>query len=123
MRAHSPGYDNASTLAWSRSVAAPLTFAPGRLPGKWLNRAQLEVDPACGLVTCFKPADDCTGRTLVRLWKTSEQSSAMVVRAPAFVTAKAADLLERERNPLEVREGHVAVPVRALGFAAIILER
>jgi hypothetical protein len=122
LRAHSPGYDNAAAVAWSRSAAAPATVAIGRLPKKWLNRPQLELDPARGLVTCLKPADDpLSGGIVARLWETSGQNTPVVLRAPGFRRAGAADLLERERGALDLRGGRVIVPVRGFGFAGVAL--
>jgi hypothetical protein len=122
LRAHAPGYDNAAALAWSRSVSAPLTCAPGRLPKKWLDRAQLEMDPARALVMCFKPADHGTpGQAIVRLWETSGQSSPVPLLVRGYRRAKETDLLERARGALAIEDGKVKVPVRGWGFAGIEL--
>lgn len=123
LRAHSPGYDNAGALAWGRAVAAPVTIAFGRLPKKWLNRPQLEVDPARALVTCFKPADDpLSGQTIVRFWETSGQNRPVVLRAPGFRQAKATDLLEHERGVLETKGDWTTIPMRGFGFKGVALQ-
>lgn len=120
LRAHGPGYDNAAALAWSRSVAAPLVCAAGRLPAEWLDRPHLAVDPGRALVTCWKPADaGRPGETLVRLWETAGRSEPAVLIPALGRTAVEADLLERPRDALRVQQGQAAVPVRGHGFTAV----
>lgn len=124
LRAHAPGYDNAAALAWSRSVAAPLTFASGRLPKQWLDQPYLEVDPLRALVTCLKPADDgAPGQAVVRVWETSGRTGGVLLAAPGCRTARETDLLERERQALAVKQGKVALNVRGYGFSAVKLIR
>jgi len=123
LRAHPPGYDNASALAWSRTVAAPLTLAAGTLPAKWLDHSNIEVDPARALVTCLKPADDAApGKVAVRLWESSGQSSPVTLRIQGYRNAKETDLLERARGPLALKENRISVGVRGHGFAGIELQ-
>ena len=122
--AHAPGYDNAAALAWSRSAAAPLTLASGRLPKKWLDHPYLEVDPMRALVTCMKPADDgAPGQTVVRLWETGGRTGGVVLAAPGYRTARETDLLEREREALVVKQGKVSLNARGYGFSALKLIR
>jgi len=124
MCAHAPGYDNAAALAWSRSAAAPLTLALGRLPKQWLNRPYLEVDPKCALVTCMKPADDgAPDQTIVRLWETSGSTGVVLLAAPGYRTARETDLLEREREALVVKQSKVSLNARGFGFSALKLIR
>ncbi|MGO8697913.1 MAG: glycosyl hydrolase-related protein [Limisphaerales bacterium] len=124
LRAHPPGYDNAATLAWSRMVAAPLTLAFGRLPKKWLDRTYLEVDPRRALVTCMKPADDGNpGQIVVRVWETSGRTGALVLTSPGYRKARETDLLEREREPLALKQGKVSLDARGYGFSAVKLIR
>jgi len=124
LRAHPAGWDQAAALAWSRSVAAPLVAAAGRLPAVWLDRAHLAVDPALALVTCFKPADDARpGRMMVRVWKTAASSGPVTLYAPGFRRARAADLLEREGGELAYGDGQASCAVSALGFAGVLLDR
>jgi hypothetical protein len=123
LRAHGPGYENAATLGWSRSVAAPLTLAKGRLPKKWLDRPQLEVDPMRALVTCLKPLDTApAGQVLVRVWETSGRNEPLLLAAPAYRTATETDLLERERGKLAVKQNRVVLDTRSYGFSAVKLE-
>jgi alpha-mannosidase len=124
LRAHPPGYDNAAALAWSRNVAAPLTLALGRLPKKWLDHPFLGVDPTQALVTCMKPADNGTAdQTMVRLWETGGRSGVVEIAAPGYRTARKTDLLEREREPLPVKQGKVSLAARGYGFSGIELIR
>jgi hypothetical protein len=124
LRVHAPGYDNAAALAWSRSVAAPLTFASGRLPKKRLDRSNLGVDPMRALVTCLKPADDgAPDQAVVRVWETSGRTGVLLLEAPGYRTARETDLLERERQALAVKEGKVSLNARGYGFSAVKLIR
>jgi hypothetical protein len=124
LRAHAPGYDNAAALAWSRSAAAPVTWAAGRLPRKWLDHPLLEVDPARALVTCLKPADDgAPDQVVVRLWETGGRTGVVRLAAPGWRAAREIDLLERERAPLELKRGEVPLNSRAHGFSAVRLSR
>lgn len=124
LRAHSPGYNNnAAALVWSRTVAAPLVVATGRLPGELLNRAHLAIDPAQALVTCFKPADDATpNKMIVRVWKTSDATGPVTLLAPSFRHARDADLLEREGEGLPMQRGTVSLAVLPIGFTGLALE-
>jgi hypothetical protein len=122
--AHAPGYDNAAALARSRSAAAPLTLALGRLPKKWLDHPYLEVDPMRALVTCMKPADDgASDQVVVRLWETSGRSGTVVLAVPGYRTARETDLLERGRKALAVKQGNVSLSARGYGFSALKLIR
>jgi hypothetical protein len=122
--AHAPGYNNAAALAWSRSAAAPLTLALGRLPKKWLDHPYLEVDPMRALVTCMKPADDgAPDQIVVRLWETGGRSGTVVLAVPGYRTARETDLLERDRAALAVKQGNVSLSARGYGFSALKLIR
>jgi hypothetical protein len=124
LRAHPPGYDNAAALAWSRSVSAPLVLASGRIAGKWLDRAGLELDPTRALVTCFKPADDApTKAAVVRVWETAGTAGSVALKVAGYRDANVADLLERCGPALVVKRGQTTVNVRGHGFAAVRLER
>lgn len=124
LRAHAPGYDNAASLAWSRSVSAPAVAASGRLPSKWLDRPHLEVDPNRALATCLKPADGvAANHVVVRVWETSGAGGPLALTVPGYRKATETDLLERERGKLPVKSGKLSVNVRGHGFSAVKLER
>jgi hypothetical protein len=122
-RAHAPGFDNANALAWSRTVVAPPAVARGRLPGKWLDRPHLALDPARGIVTCFKPSDDGTpGKTIARFWEIGGLGAPVSLLVPGVKRAASADLLEEKGEPLVLMQGRINVPVRPLGLSGVILE-
>ncbi|MGA2864585.1 MAG: hypothetical protein ABSF95_08855 [Verrucomicrobiota bacterium] len=124
LRAHASGYDNAAAMAWSRSVQAPVVYAKGRLPGRWLNRPLLYINPERAVVTCLKPVDDprSTG-LLVRVWETAGLSAPMRLVIPEARRAMPTDLLERPRGPFHpVRSGMELFP-RPHGFMAVQWER
>lgn len=123
LRAHSPGYDQASAVAWSRSVVAPLAVISGQLPAHWLDQPHLTVDPACAIATCFKPSDDGdSGKAVVRLWQTGGQAPSVWLHADGYKAAKITDLLEREQSDLVFEQGAARVPIRTLGMAGVVLE-
>ena len=124
LRAHPPGYDNAATFAWSRSVSAPVTVAAGRLPKRWLDRPHLEIDPTRALATCFKPAEgDTPSVSVVRVWETAGAGGPLALWLPGCRQATETDLLERDRGELPVKHDRVSVSVRGHGFAAVKLRR
>ena len=124
LHAHSPGYDNAAALAWSRNVSAPLTVASGRLQKRWLDRPHLRVDPMRALVTCLKPADDGgPGQAVVRLWETGGRTGVVQLAAPGYRTARETDLLEREGEAVDVKRGILFLNARGSGFSGVKLTR
>jgi len=123
LRVRPPGYDNAAALAWSRSATMPAVIVAGQLPKKWLDRVGLEVDPTRALVTCFKPVDGApSGQALVRCWETRGAGGPVPLRVRGYLRARRTDLLEREREPLELHQGEVNLPLRPHGFGAVRLE-
>ena len=72
------------------------------------------------LVTCLKPADDGSpGQAMVRLWETSGRTGVVLLEVPGYHTARETDLLEREREALELKEGKVSLIARGYGFSAV----
>jgi hypothetical protein len=124
LRAHAPGFNGAAALAWSRDVAAPLTLARGRLPGRWLDRALMQLDPNRGLVMCLKPGDTAEpNQIFARVWETAGSSEPLSLAVPGYRRATATDLLERDRGALAVSHGAVSLATRPHGFSAVKLER
>jgi hypothetical protein len=124
LRVHPEGYDQPAAIAWSRSVAAPVAAALGRLPGEWLDRPHLAVDPTRAIVTGFKPSDDAiTGKAIVRLWETRGEAGPVPLEIEGYKRAASTDLLEREQGALPLVRGRLAIPLRGLGLAAVALER
>jgi hypothetical protein len=101
-----------------------VVYAKGRLPGRWLNRPLLYINPERAVVTCLKPVDDprSTG-LLVRVWETAGLSAPMRLVIPEARRAMPTDLLERPRGPFHpVRSGMELFP-RPHGFMAVQWER
>ena len=120
LRGHGPGYDNAAAVAWSRSVQSPMVYAEGRLPGRWLNRPLLYVDPARAVVTCLKPVDAPQSKGfLVRVWETAGLTSPIRLSMPEARRAMPTDLLERPQGPLTPARGGVELVPRPHGFTAV----
>ena len=117
LRPHSGAYDNAATVAWSRSVASPLLVAAGRLTKPPRSGPQLDSHRA--IATAFKPAEE-SGR-LLRIWETSGRAGPIELTAAGYREAFLTDLLERTLKPLPIQNGHIAVPLNAYGFAAVRL--
>jgi hypothetical protein len=103
---------------------AAATAGQPRLVNGTFAQFTREVDPARGLVTCFKPADDApTKEAVVRLWETAGTSGALMLSVPSYRSAHGADLLERAGDALAVQHEQVPVNVRGHGFAAVKLAR
>ena len=117
LRPHSGGYDNAATVAWSRSVATPMLAVAGQL--RRPARSGPRFDERRAIATAFKPAEE--GGMLLRVWETAGRSGPLDVAAHGFRRAVLTDLLEREIRPLPIRSGHLQVPLNTLGFAAVRL--
>jgi hypothetical protein len=120
LRAHAAGFNNAAAMAWSRSVQAPLVYAKGRLPGRWLNRPLLDVNPQRAVVTCLKPVDDLrSAGLLVRVWETAGLSAPMRLVIPEARRAMLTDLLERPQGPFHPVRKRMDLFPRPHGFIAV----
>jgi hypothetical protein len=120
LRGHASGFNNAAAMAWSRSVQAPLVYAKGRLPGRWLNRPLLYVNPERAVVTCLKPADDLRdAELLVRIWETAGLSAPMRLGIPEARRARPTDLLERPQGPFHPVRREMDLSPRPNGFVAV----
>ena len=120
LRAHAAGFNNAAAMAWSRSVQAPLVYAKGRLPGRWLNRPLLYVNPERAVVTCLKPVDDLrSAGLLVRVWETAGLSAPMRLVIPEARRAILTDLLERPQGPFHPVRKRMDLFPRPHGFIAV----
>jgi hypothetical protein len=120
LRAHDAGYQNATAMAWSRAVLTPVVYARGRLPGHWLNRPLMGVDPARAVVTCLKPADDPRDTGLVlRVWETAGLDSPVPLVIPEARRLRTTDLLERPLDSFRPVQDVIQLHLRAHGFAAL----
>ncbi len=122
LRAHAGGYDGAEAFAWSRSVASPLLGIAGRLRQRRTRMAGIRVDPARAIVTCLKPADsDASGGIMLRLWEVAGQSGPVSIGLNAYGSAIQTDLLERDREKLEIVRDETTMNLPAHGFSALRL--
>jgi alpha-mannosidase len=88
--------------------------------------------PAMSLVTIDEPNVLLVGARqarrggglLLRLWEVNGQATTAHVRLSTKPAAKATacNLVEEPLGPLELREGKVAVPIRASGLATVRIE-
>lgn len=122
LRVHAPGYDNAAAVAWSRAIQTPVVAARGRLPGALLNRPFFEVDPARGLATCLKPADETGhGEAVARVWETRGQTGPLAIQVPELKRARVIDLLERPAGETIAADGVATLKTRGFGFTGVRL--
>jgi alpha-mannosidase len=117
LRAHAGAYDNAATMAWSRSVATPLAAAFGALRTRPVS--PVAFDPGRAMALAFKPAEE--RGYILRIQETAGRSGAMDIRIPGYREAALTDLLERDLRRLEIHDGHVTVDLKANGFAVLRL--
>ena len=124
LRAHGPGYDNAATVVWSRTVGFPLLAALGDNALLQTVQGLPTIDPARALATAFKPADDPEqGGYLLRLWEIGGRSGPLGIHARTFKQAWRTDLLERDTDRLPIKGGELQLPLAAYGFAAVRLRQ
>jgi alpha-mannosidase len=122
LRAHPPGYDQSSVLAWSRQVRNPILVASGRLSAPVLKRPPILVDPTRAVATCLKPALEKGSPDLIlRLWEIKGDSAPVRIKPGGAKQVFQADLLEREQKELPVQFGTTSVRMPGYGFAAIRL--
>jgi hypothetical protein len=80
------------------------------------------IDPQRAIATCLKPADDlAAGGMNLRLWEVGSGSGPLRLEVNGCRRALQADLLERDRKELPVKQGHVDVELRAHGLASVRL--
>jgi hypothetical protein len=121
LRGHAGGYDNASAIAWSRTVSTPLLAAAGTLSAH-LPAAAIAIDAARAVATSVKPAEGPAGEGIVvRLWETREEGTSVPLRVKGFRRAVRTDLLERDCGEVAIVHGELQVPIRPRGLAAIRL--
>jgi hypothetical protein len=124
IRAATPGYNNAESFAWSRSVATPLLARRGALSSRLQARTVISIDPTRAIATCLKPSDaQPSSDVVVRLWETAGLSGPLLLAAPGFRRALHTDLLERDLQELPIKDGRVEIALRSHGFAGLRLVR
>jgi len=118
LKAHTEGYDNAETLAWSRRVATPLMVARGA-SRKIADKRSIVIEPGRAVATCLKPADD--DGHIVRLWETGGQSGLISIDTTGYARAFRTDLLERDIEELPMVNGRLKFDLNSYGFAGLRL--
>ncbi|MCX7010826.1 MAG: hypothetical protein NTY53_26895 [Kiritimatiellaeota bacterium] len=122
LRADDASDGAADFVRFSRSVQQPLLVRRGRLRKQ--PTPPLQTEATRFIVQCFKPADDpVAGGCIVRLWETAGRSGPVTLSVPGFTKAARCDLIERDQEPLTIKDGCVSLPLAAHGFAAIRLLR
>ena len=120
VRGHGGAYDPAEAAAWSRTAAAPIMAAAGRMRAGAL--ATVEVDPARAVALGLKPAlDEKAGGIILRVWNTDGREGPLPVKVTGFKRAVQTDLLERDVAELAILDGVVPVDLKVNGFAAVRL--
>lgn len=71
-------------------------------------------------VTAYKPADPAFGKgEIIRLWNTSEKDTLVEIDSDGYCKAWLTDLLEQDVSQLDLNNGIVQVPIKALGFVGV----
>jgi hypothetical protein len=122
LRGHTNGYNNAETVAWSRSVATPLVSIPGSLPPERVIRPMIQLDGSRAVATCLKPADGAgSPGCILRLWEVAGRSEPIRIGLKGCSKAIATDLLERDQHELPIANGRIEAKVNPYGFCSIRL--
>ncbi len=122
LRGHARGYDNPETVAWSRSVAAPLVSVLGYLADERTSRPAIQLDQSRAVATCLKSADgDSSGGFILRLWETAGKSGPVRIGLTGYRKAIATDLLERDQKELPTVDRHIEAQVNPHGLCGIRL--
>ena len=120
LRADAGGYRQPRAYKFAAAAARPLAFVAMRARPEDLLRAA--IDPARAIATCLKPADDPkAGGCILRVQETAGKTDPVTVNVWNVKRAVATDLLERDREPLLVKDGRIELPIRPLGFATVRL--
>jgi hypothetical protein len=117
LRPHAGAYNNAEIVGWSRAVATPLLAAFGKVKSE--STPTVTLDPHRAIALALKPAEE-RGH-LLRIWETAGRSGPTEIGVSGYREAVLTDLLERDLNPLPIRDSHITLDLRANGFAAVRL--
>ncbi len=123
LRGHTNGYNQADTIAWSRSVATPLMVGAGSLPPECLRSPAFDLDPSRVMATCLKVAEGGAADGILRLWETGGKAGPIKIPIPGYRRAIRTDLLERDLEKLNIDASAVELYLRPYGFAAVRLGR
>ena len=119
--------DAAASAQFGWAVSNPLVATAigankaGVLPGDSASLVEI-AEPNVVLVGA-KQAEESNALVL-RLWEASGKATTAHVRVPLLKASKATacNLVEEPAEPLEVRGGTIAVPIRASGLATVMVE-
>jgi hypothetical protein len=123
LQARAGGYDQPDAVAFSRQVAAPLLVAMGQVEKQHGFWPRVSIDPSRAVATCFKPVDDDSGGTCLRIWEVAGQSGPVSIRLSGYNHAEETDLLERVGKRLPILDGTARVDLKPNGYAAVRLGR
>ena len=122
LQAADGGYRGSDAIAFARSTATPLICTAGRLAVANTELPRIDIDAARAVATCLKPADDPqSGGIVLRIWETAGRDGPLKVGIQQLSQVFAADLLERDQNPLAIRQGVVELNLKPHGYAALRL--
>jgi hypothetical protein len=110
------GYSNGNAVKCSRAAATPLLVARGRIAKQSLRPS---VDSGRAIALAYKPAEE--GGSLLRIWETAGLTGPLDLPVTGYKQAFLTDLLERNIQPLPIKNGRVHVDLKANGFAAVRL--
>jgi alpha-mannosidase len=119
--------DAVASARFGADAASPLVAVPieGKADGSLVaaSGSLIEVAEPNVLVVSAKQAD-ASGGLVIRLRELGGQATTAHVKLPhaKFQKATACNLVEDPEGPLEVRDGAIAVPVRGLGLATVLVE-
>jgi hypothetical protein len=119
LKSHDAGYDNAEAIAWSRSIYTPLLAVRGYVDPKADNKYSIGLDPKRLIATCLKPAEE--DGFIIRIWEIAGKSGSSILDLHGYREAFITDLLERNIEPLQIKDGKVSVNLRANGFLGLRL--
>ncbi len=123
LQAKAGAYDGPDAVRFSRDAATGPLAVLGRMPDATVRHGlAVTVDPARAVATCLKPAEDAPpGCVILRVWETAGQSGPLGVGVAGFSRAVETNLLERDRQTIEIVGGKISLPLRARGYAALRL--
>lgn len=122
-----PQADSVASAQFGWNVSNPLTAVAldanpgGTLPAEPTGLISV-AEPNVMLVGAKRP--DGGAGLILRLWEISGQPTIVHVRLSPFAAQKAmaCNLVEEPREPLEIRDGTIAVPLRGRGLATVRVE-
>ena len=108
----------APVAQWAADFAHPIQMIAEKTR---FPEVSISPDPSRVVTQCLKPALDGRG-LMLRFWEVSGLSEGVPLRLSGFSKATVCDLMERDLDTLEIKEGVATVPVRGWGFAGVRLE-